>query len=61
MMCRAKSTFSIPMENGTETNFIIDKEYRCVERSNGDMVVMDENKQAVQLRRVDFDHCFAIE
>ena len=41
-------------EDGSERKFIKDKEYRCVERSNGNMVLMDENKLGVELAYPDF-------
>ena len=52
--CKSRSTFSITMGDGSERKFIKDKEYRCVERSNGNMVLMDENKLGVELAYPDF-------
>ena len=59
MICIAKSTFTIPMENGTETYFIKNKEYYYADISNGNVVVMDENKTGVQLdRRIFYENFF---
>lgn len=56
----AKSSFSIPKENGTDSSFTEGRSYRCVIRSNGDYVVMDNEGSAVQLEEWHIKKLFEI-
>ena len=57
----AKSTFSIPKENGKNSSFTEGKTYRSIVRSNGDYVIMDNEGSAVQLEEWHVKNIFEIE
>lgn len=56
----AKSTFSLPKENGRDSSFTEGKSYRSVIRSNGDYVIMDDEGSAIQLEKEYVESLFKI-
>lgn len=55
---KSRNSFKITMGDGSEREFIKDKEYRCIQRSNNNVVIMDESKLGVELIYEDFICCF---
>jgi hypothetical protein len=61
MKAIANSTFSIPMQNETDTEFTKDKEYEYRQMSSGTYVIMDDNKHGLILENdKDFFNCFRL-
>lgn len=61
MKAIANSTFSIPMQNGSDTEFTKDKEYEYRQMSSGTYVIMDDNKRGLMLESdKDFLSCFRL-
>lgn len=51
---KCRYSFKVTMEDGSERSFIKDKAYRCVERSNGNIVMADDNRLGIEFRYQDF-------
>lgn len=51
---KCRYSFKVSMADGSVRSFIKDKTYRCVERSNGNIVMMDESRLGVEFRYHDF-------
>lgn len=60
MKARAKRDVKILMEDGRFSDFREGNEYRCLQRQDGSMVLMDEQKCGFSCTKEEFDNDFEI-